>query len=56
MSGSHLFRDPLAVIWRTALRAVRQLVAGRLITVVLLLFTIHAPRPRSPLGMERDAQ
>ena len=56
MSGSHLFRDPLAVIWRMALRAVRQLVTGRLIAVVLLLFTIHAPRPRSPLGMERDAQ
>lgn len=56
MSGSCFSGIPLAVIWRTACRAVKWFVSGRLIAVALLLFIIHNLRPRSPLGMERDAQ
>lgn len=56
MSGSHFFQGSIGSDLENPRRVVKQLVARRLIAVVLLLFIIHAPRPRSPLGMERDAQ
>lgn len=51
-AGTRSSRSPSAVMWRKAGRMVKR----RPIATILLLFIIHDLRPRSPLGMERDAQ